>query len=160
VRRLDARGLTLTEVTIVMVLASLVMFGLVGFYMASQSTWLDASGQAITQREATAILDMVTRRAHESNNAIVSASGSGVQIDFYRVGEIVPYWTIFWDGAQKQVQEGPTGAPFPGSTGSSAVERFEASRTDDFVDVAVELRSPQGQSVALSTRAVFNNRTP
>ena len=37
------RGLTLTEVTVVTVLASIVMLGIVSFYVNSQGTWMDAS---------------------------------------------------------------------------------------------------------------------
>ena len=56
---LSERGLTLTELTIVGVLACLVMLGLVGFYMSSQGVWMDASAQAITQREATSVIDEI-----------------------------------------------------------------------------------------------------
>ena len=36
-------GLTLTEVSVVMIIGTIIMAGLVGFYLASQGLWLDAS---------------------------------------------------------------------------------------------------------------------
>jgi Tfp pilus assembly protein PilW len=156
----DARGLTLTEVTVVMVLASLVMFGLVGFYMASQTTWLDASAQALTQREATAIVASVTERAHQAGSAIVTDTGAIRRIDFYTAGSVTPFWSIWWDVAAQRVFEGPYPTPYPGATGNSTVVAFTAAATSKLVDVAVTLRSPQNQVVEVGTRAALNNRDP
>ena len=47
----NERGMTLTEVAVVMILGTMIMAGMVGFYLSSQGLWLDASTQAITQRD-------------------------------------------------------------------------------------------------------------
>ena len=69
--RSDEAGLTLVELTIVFVLATLVMVGLVSFYLSSQATWLDGSTEAQTQREATLLIDAMAARVRASAKAIV-----------------------------------------------------------------------------------------
>jgi prepilin-type N-terminal cleavage/methylation domain-containing protein len=69
------KGLTLPEVMVVVVLAGVVTLGLVGFYLSSQATWLDASTQALVQRDATTLVETITREAHEAATAIVLPVG-------------------------------------------------------------------------------------
>src|SRR5262249_32619505 len=38
----DERGLTLTELAVVMILGTMIMAGFVGFYLSSQGMWLDS----------------------------------------------------------------------------------------------------------------------
>src|SRR5258706_10357166 len=80
-RRLDQRGLTLMEVRIVVVLASLVMLALLGFYINSQATWNDASSQTITQRELTMVIERITEKAHMANYG--KWEPSTMQLDLY-----------------------------------------------------------------------------
>ena len=74
----NARGLTLTEVAVVMILGTMIMAGLVGFYLSSQGLWLDASTQAITQREATLVAAAMrdSIRKSELTNYVGSLSRS------------------------------------------------------------------------------------
>ena len=58
-KRRSEAGLTLTEVAVVMIIGTMIMAALVGFYLASQGLWLDASTQAITQREATLVASAI-----------------------------------------------------------------------------------------------------
>jgi prepilin-type N-terminal cleavage/methylation domain-containing protein len=64
-------GVTLTELMVVIVLASVVMTGLVVFYLNAQSLWMDSSAQAITQRELSLALRTISQRARTSNRARV-----------------------------------------------------------------------------------------
>ena len=66
------RGITLTELTIVMALAALVTVGLMTFYLNSQGVWLDGSSQALTQRDATLVLERITRQTRLAKIAYVA----------------------------------------------------------------------------------------
>src|SRR5437016_14420847 len=70
----DARGITLTELTVVMLLAAMVMTGLVTFYLTSQQMWLDGAPQALTQRDATLLLERMTAETHQSAHAEVRSN--------------------------------------------------------------------------------------
>src|SRR5262245_316783 len=65
-------GFTLTELAIVGTLAVLVMLGLMGFYFNSQRMWLDGSTQAMTQRDATMLVDVLARDVHPAAQAIIT----------------------------------------------------------------------------------------
>lgn len=74
-RRLrNERGLTLTELTIVGLLATIVMVALTGFYIHSQQLWTDASTQALAQRDAALLVTELRHRINEANDAAVSAT--------------------------------------------------------------------------------------
>ena len=76
------RGLTLTELVVVGVLATLVMLALTGFYFNSQRTWLEGSSQALTQREATLALEHLADDAQSFQT----------KINFHAVPPF--YWTM------------------------------------------------------------------
>jgi prepilin-type N-terminal cleavage/methylation domain-containing protein len=67
----NQHGLTLTELTLVMAIAAIVMIGIVTFYINSQGTWLDASSQALTQRDATLLLERMTAETRMAHSADV-----------------------------------------------------------------------------------------
>jgi prepilin-type N-terminal cleavage/methylation domain-containing protein len=79
--RSDSRGFTLTEITVVIVLAGVVTLGLVGFYLNSQAMWMDASTQALAQRDATSILEFMRQRGHGAASAVWDASNH--KVTFY-----------------------------------------------------------------------------
>jgi hypothetical protein len=62
------------ELAIVGTLAVIVMLGLMGFYFSSQHMWLSGSSQALTQRDASLVIDAIALRAHEAATAIVDTS--------------------------------------------------------------------------------------
>jgi prepilin-type N-terminal cleavage/methylation domain-containing protein len=68
-RRDPERGLTLTELMVVIVLASVLMTGLVVFYLNAQTIWLDTSAQAITQRELSLAVRTIARHARVAKTA-------------------------------------------------------------------------------------------
>lgn len=159
-RTLDERGITLTEVTIVAVIGLLVLMGLGGFYLNSQATWLDASSQSITQREATLLTETIadsvrwSRAANASNNP----DAEHAMLTLYRYGQVTPSWCYWWNPGDSLVHHGPDPANDRGAMLSSKVERFRVITDVDFVQVAVRLRSATGQTVELSTTTLMRNR--
>jgi hypothetical protein len=163
-RPLDERGLTLTEVTIVAAIGLLVLLGLGGFYLNSQATWLDASTQSITQREATLIAHAIADRARESRSAIVTPvpDAEHAQVAFFAPGSgTTADWCYWWNPGDSLVHHGPDPANDDrGALGSSKVERFRVEADAAMVRVALRLRSATGQRVEFSTSAFMRNRTP
>ena len=154
------RGLTLTELTIVMVLAVLVMAGLVGFYLSSQATWVDGSAQAITQREATSLVDDMSDSVHVAASASVFDSPDSLHqgvvlydkdgIEFYR---------FFWKPADSLVHEGSSVSDDRGPSARSAVTRFQLAAGPRLVNLrALEMESSQGARVRLSSSMAMYNR--
>lgn len=162
VRPMDERGLTLTEVTIVAAIGLLVLLGLGGFYLNSQSTWLDASSQSITQREATLIAQAVAERAQGSGRAIASPvpDSQHEQVAFYPYGTSpTADWCFWWDPADSLIHHGPDPANDDrGALGSSKAERFVVTADAALVRVTLRLRSATGQRVEVSTSAFMRNR--
>src|SRR5258706_10201953 len=81
----NERGLTLTELTVVGVIATLVMVGLTVFYYNSQSAWIDGSTQALAQRDATMLVDALSRRVHEADSAGVAQTGPFTDLQHHRL---------------------------------------------------------------------------
>lgn len=157
---LSERGLTLTEVTVVAVLATIVMLGIVGFYVSSQGVWMDASAKAITQREATTVMETITRRVHESGFAQVLASSQLTLFDRGGNQTHVFWWNVGQSGADSLIHEGPTTSQDRGPVASSLCERFQcvAGNVPGMVDVELILRSAQGERIQMATRLVMVNR--
>ena len=167
IRPLDERGLTLTEVTIVAAIGLLVLLGLGGFYLNSQATWLDASSQSITQREATLIAQAVADSARTSGGATALAvpDAEHGQVHLYRFDEATgalettAFWCFWWSPADSLVHHGPDPANGDrGALGTSKVERFRVVADGTLVQVAVRLRSATGQRVEVVTTALMRNR--
>lgn len=160
-RPLDERGLTLTEVTIVAVLGLLVIFGLIGFYLQSQATWLDASVQTITQREATLMTRTIADSARISGSAIVTPSPDAerTMVSLVRHGAVTAHYHFWWDSSDSLVHQGTdTGAGDRGPMGGSKVERFKVTSLGPMITIELRLRSPQGQRVDAVAGAALVNR--
>jgi len=160
-RALDEKGLTLTEVTVVAVLGLLVIFGLIGFYLQSQATWLDASSQTITQREATLMVRTIADQVRVCGSAVVTPSPDAdhSMVSLVNHGAGSAHFHFWWNSADSLVHQGTdTGAGDRGPMGSSKVERFAVTATGQLVTVQVRLRSPQGQRVDAFGGAALVNR--
>ena len=161
IRPLDQRGLTLTEVTVVAVLGLLVMFGLIGFYLQSQATWLDASVQTISQREATMMVRTIADSTRICGSVIVSPSPDATHsmVSLVRQGAGTAHYLYWWDSSDSLVHQGTdTGAGDRGAMGRSKVERFVVTSLGDMVTVELRLRSQQGQRIDASSGAALVNR--
>lgn len=161
-RAIDERGITLTEVMIVAAIGLMVLLGLGGFYLNSQSTWLDASSQAITQREATLVTEAIADTAQASAQAIWAPSPDAdhAQVSFYRHDDLVtPSWCFWWSPADSLIHQGPD--PVSGDRGallSSKVERFRIITDAELVRVDLRVRASTGQRVEVATTTVMRNR--
>jgi hypothetical protein len=157
---LSERGLTLTELTIVAVLACVVMLGMVGFYMSSQTVWMDGSTQAITQREATSVIEEMSRRIHDAAQATVECPGDPLhcRIELFDKDNN-QLWAYWW--RDSLLHEGPNIATDRGAMASSKVEVFQVVGDDDLVDIQLlQMRSAQGERVQMSTKIAFANHVP
>lgn len=157
------RGITLMEVTVVLVLASLVMLALLGFYINSQATWTDASSQAIAQRELTSVVERLRDQTHLAAHAEIvnNPDAQHQQITLFDVSGAA-FYSMDWDPAdsllhETLIREYP--ALHPPIAASRAVT-FRLSRTlrDSLVTLdELTLRTATGTPVTISsTMALLN----
>lgn len=166
VTRHRERGLTLTEVVVVMVIGTLIMAGIVGFYLSSQGVWLDSSTQVITQREASLIAsafrDSVRGAARADVLDVPDPQHSQLAL-FKKKSDPMPYYYIWWNAADSLVYSGSTtGGDGSGPMGVSraALLNFDAiNPTKENGNVRMDLRllTASGESVEISAFAVFRN---
>ena len=155
-------GLTLTEVFVVMIIGTMIMAGLVGFYLASQGLWLDASTQAITQREASLVAEAVRDYVRQSGAAIATPSPDGLHqqlalLKTSKPGE-VPYYYFWWDPADSLIHSGATvGGTGTGPMIVSRADRFQVTSTTNGVRMDLRLWTATGSTVEIGTYAVFQN---
>ena len=155
-------GLTLTEVTVVMILGTMIMAGLVGFYLASQGVWLDASTQAITQREASLVTAVMRDNIRMSGKATVTSSPDSLHEQlalFRRPGDVTPYFYFWWNSSDSLLYSGTTvGGSGSGPMIASHAELFKISASGSAVRVDLRLRTANGDGVESSAYAVMKNR--
>ncbi|MBI1797094.1 MAG: type II secretion system protein [Candidatus Eisenbacteria bacterium] len=163
---LRASGFTLIEVMVVMILAGVVTLGLVGFYLNSQSTWIDGSSQALAQRDATTILESIASRADSAASVQLTAVPPDTVLEFYRVGSALPYYGFRWGqgaGEDSLLHQGPGSCnPDQGPVVPSVVERFsvtlDANPKVPVLHVAsLRVRSATGQVVEVSSSFALRN---
>ena len=159
-RRSDA-GLTLTEVMVVMIIGTMIMAGLVGFYLASQGLWLDASTQAITQREASLVVSAIRDSVRVAQKAVASAvpDAAHQQLALYRnADDPLPSYYFWWDASDSLIHAGSTmGGPGSGAMVMSRADLFQVTSGAQAVRVDLRLRSATGSPVDVGTLAVFMN---
>lgn len=160
------RGLTLTEVMIVVALAALVMLGLVSFYMTSQSVWMEGSTQALIQRDATLLVAAITGSVRHAARAEV-LDHNGQQIVYLRADAnpaTPPFRCFYWDDSRAGTGRVYAGRDQPRGDDTlvvvSQVDSFRLSAVDTslvLVDL-VELPTPDGLPVRLRSAAALYNR--
>jgi hypothetical protein len=157
-RGLNERGLTLTELTVVTVLASVVMLGFTGFYLSSQFTWIDGSAKAMSQREGTFLLDTMRDSTHTAY--WYDADPVAHQLSLYKIGESNAFYVFRWDPGRSDsaMLAGPPGAEK--RILESRVRRFDIAFIDSSVVElsALELVSATGQTAVFRTRFALLNR--
>jgi hypothetical protein len=145
---------------VVIVLAGVVTFGLVGFYLNSQATWLDASSQALAQRDATLVTESVTTTAREAASFVIQPNPDNLHalVIFFRrdLSELGRFW---WEPSDSLVHRG-NGATDDGPVASSLVEQFEFAPDADSRLLHLELlqvRSTTGLRVQMSSTVAMHN---
>ncbi len=157
----NQRGLTLVELTVVVVIASLVMTGLVAFYLNSQAMWLDASTQAMTQRDATLLLQRMTEATRKASTAEVDPgvdSKHQTLVLFDRSGTESCRFT--WNSTDRFVHlMTGTSQTDQGPVTNSKVDRFLLDRDNSLVYLRrLTMKSSRGQRVDLSSTFAMYNR--
>ncbi len=154
------RGITLTELTIVMALAALVMVGLMTFYLNSQGVWLDGSSQALTQRDATLVLERITRQTRTASSAQFANDPDALhqRLVLYGSSGFETGW-FFWSDRDSLVHSGsPTNAD-EGPIAGSKVDRLQFDTDGKVVHVLrLSMRSSTGEPVELATSVALYNQ--
>ena len=160
--RNDERGITLVEVAIVGVLAAIVMLALTGFYINSQGNWIDSSAQAVTQRDATFILETLADSVHVASSAGVDLANHTLILFDVNSAERSRFWL---ESSDQLIHVGWTppgvGSPFvdQGPLTTSHVNQFVLSKDDSMVYVSrLELQASGNQVVTMSMAATMFNR--
>ena len=158
-RGIGQRGMTLTEVVIVTVLAALVVVALLGFYINSQATWTDGSTQALAQRDATMLVAEITAKAHASAGTEVFDLPDSLHqtVVFYDpdLNEIGRFW---WNDANSLVHQG-IGLTDNGPVVASKVTRFQLDTLSRLVSIrVVELVTADGKLVRQTAAAALYNQ--
>ena len=158
----DSRGFTLTELSLVMLLAAMVMTGLVTFYMNSQNLWLDSSSQALTQRDATLLLERMTAETRESDAAIVTSDPDSLHQSLTLYNDHTARCRFRWNPADGFVHLDTLGtqATDTGPVTMSRVERFQLDTDGQSLVFlrALWMQSTTGQPVQLSSTMALYNR--
>ena len=153
-RRLRSeRGLTLTEMMVVIVIAAVLMTGVVVFYLNSQATWLDGSTQALTQREATLVVTAIGQRAREAIGA--AATPTMLTLSITQDSTYCYWWNNVGDSL---VYEGQPGQGHPMCTSPAECFAVHVAGSMVYVD-SLRLRSANGQRVVLGASANMINWT-
>jgi Tfp pilus assembly protein PilW len=161
VDRHAALGLTLVEVTIVMVLATLVMMGMISFYISSQSTWIASSTQALAQRDATLLIETISDRVRAASLAEVQDDPDSLhQCLILRDQDLNEFWRFWWTDSLVHQGRGVNGADENrGPVVASRVTRFQLDTLTRLVEIRlVELRAGDGRLVRMSSAAALYNR--
>jgi hypothetical protein len=154
------RGLTLTELAIVGTLAVIVMLGLTGFYFSSQRMWLSGSSQALTQRDASLVIDAISLRAHEAATAIVDTSDPlHHTLTLFDSGN-AQHARYVWDSADSLLHYYDDSNSDKGPIVSSKVDRFLLTTVGShLVEVSLlELRSATGDTVRIASRMALHGK--
>ena len=158
-RALDnERGLTLTELTVVGVLATMVMAGLTAFYIGSQAMWIGGSTQALAQRDATLLVDAMSRKVHEAKLATVTPTDANHdQLSLsYADSHSVDF---LWKASDQRVHL-LVNAEDRGPVGDTPVPFFRLTTIDSsMVELSLaQLRTANGDTVNISSRFTLLGR--
>ena len=152
--------MTLIEVAIVGALATMVVMGMISFYISSQSTWMDGSTQALAQRDATLLIQTVSDSVRVAAHAVPFDSPDpdhqGVNLSD---AAQIQRWCFWWDESDSLIHQGPTVDDDRGPVIASRVTRIQLDTlTSVLVIRLVELRAGHGQLVRMTSAAALRNR--
>ncbi len=149
------RGLTLTELTIIGILATIVMLALTGFYFGSQQLWIDGSTQAMTQRDATLLVETLRARVHGADTALVAQGKPDANHDELTLGyaHSDTSLTFRYDDGDGRLHLYVNGVDDQGPVVPSMVRVFRVLADTTLVDLTeLDVRSVNGDIVQMSSR--------
>jgi hypothetical protein len=153
------RGITLIEVTIVSALAMLVVLGMIGFYISSQSSWIAGSSQALAQRDATLLIETISDRTRVAALAEVDRSDSLHNTLILRDANRGESWRFWWDGRDQRVHQGLEIGDDRGPVVNTPVTRFQLDTLTRLLEIRlVEMRADDGQSLRIASAVALHNR--
>jgi prepilin-type N-terminal cleavage/methylation domain-containing protein len=160
-------GFTLMELVVVMMLAGVVTLGLVVFYLNSQAIWMDSSSQALAQRDATTLIDVMRAKAAGAAQVLllpVAPDSVNHLVIFYDKDSIETD-RFFWDPADSLVHHGEgADGDDRGPVMPTMVERFHLSLDASLLPLVsldtLRVHSTTGQVVQMSTTMALYNGTP
>jgi hypothetical protein len=157
-----ARGVTLIEVAIVSALAMLVVLGMIGFYVSSQSSWMAGSSQALAQRDATLLIEAISDSVRRASTAVVFDSPDSLHRGLVLYdAHGAPLWSFWWEARDRRVHQGPGANQDRGPVVNTPVTRFQLDTLTRLVDIRlVEMLADDGQLVRMASAAAFYNREP
>jgi prepilin-type N-terminal cleavage/methylation domain-containing protein len=155
-------GFTLMELTVVITLAGVVTLGLVAFYLQSQMLWMDASTQALAQRDATTIIEAMREKAETAASLEIQAAGAGNNAVVFKDHDDIELGRFFWSPADSLVHYALSSAPADdkGPIAPTKVERFalSAALNQPFLKIdTLRVRSTTGQTVQMSSGMALYN---
>jgi hypothetical protein len=146
---------------VVTVLAGVVTLGLVTFYLNSQIMWTESSTQALAQRDATFLLEVMRDSTRNAASAqVVNPADPNHLVIFYdrNNNELNRF---FWNAADSCVHYGTPDNLDHGAVVRTTVERFRAS-IDPVVGLvtidSLTMRSTAGGRITLSTSIGLYNQ--
>lgn len=158
-----ARGITLIEVAIVSALAMLVVMGMIGFYVSSQSSWMAGSSQALAQRDATLLVETISEGVRRAAHAEVDRTDPLHHTLILRDAAQTEFLRFWWDENDQRVHQGLRGGPEPdrGPVVNTPVTRFQLDTLTRLVEISlIEMRAGDGQIVRIASAAALYNREP
>lgn len=151
-------GVTLVELMVVIALASVVALGLLGFYLNSQATWIDASTKVLAQRDATLLASTIASRAHAAASIDTDPTAPEPTLILRdRNDEFYRFWLESSDGLVHQAQKPSLD---DGAVVSTKVDSFVVSVNADttIVHLRLKLRSASEEPVGIATSIGLYNR--
>lgn len=155
----DSRGITLIEVTIVSALAMLVVLGMVGFYISSQSSWIAGSSQALAQRDATLLIEKISDSTRVAALAEVDRSDSLHNTLILHNANQVEFWRFWWNGRDQRIHQGMGVGDDRGPVVNTPVTRFQLDTLTRLLEIRlIEMRADDGQSLRVASAVALHNR--
>lgn len=158
--RRDARGVTLIEVAIVGALAMLVVLGMIGFYISSQSSWMAGSTQALAQRDATLLIETLSDSIRRAVVAVPFDSPDSLHrgVVLYDA-DYDEFWRFWWEESDRCVHQGPGVGQDRGPVVNTSVTRFQIDTLARLVEIRlIEMQDADGQTVRMASAAALHNR--
>jgi type II secretory pathway pseudopilin PulG len=146
---------TLMELTVVIVLAGVVTLGLVAFYLNAQMLWMDASTQALAQRDATTIMEAIREHVETSGLAVTQLVANGNwKVTLYPAPTAPQSGGFIWQAGDSLIHSFDATGKDVGPLVPTKVERFTLSTPGNGIPMlmvdTLRVRSTTGQRVQMS----------